>query len=269
MKSKKRELTQIVVLLIAALIPYFVDFSFYMKKAIKAGVDIEFKEFLILDLGKYAISAALILLILFFVIRKSNRESVFNEAGNEYYNYSYGWYWFCSKILGYQKCSLIRVPISMQYKLLINQVFHEYVFGSESEYTQIDNENITITIKNESRDTVNLVLADTYPIPERLLPGVVSDFKTIMITRENTGDGRRYISNAFCNQVQAKVYQLVQSGCKTINVFPTTNVVHNIRIVRNAFMKGGRGDIKHLYVFDQPNTSDGDWRFSDKGTKIR
>lgn len=269
MKSKRRELVQIACLLIAALIPFFVDLSVYMNRAIKAGVDIDFKEYLIFDSGKYVISAALVLFILFVFIRKSNRKSVFNEAGNEYYNYSYEWYWFCSKILGYQKCSLIRVPIFMQYKLLINQVFHEYDFGSENDYRHIDNEHIKIITKDGSGDTVNLVLADTYPIPAALLPGIVSDFKTILITRENTGDGSRYISEEFCNQVQAKVYQLVQSGCKTINVFPTTNVVHNIRIVKSAFMKGGRGDIKHLYVFEQPNSSDGDWRFSDKGIKIR
>jgi len=239
------------------------------RKAIKAGVDIGFEEFLILDLGKYMISVALVFLVLIFIVRKSNKDCVYNESGNGYYDYSYGWYWFCNKILGYQKCSLVRVPISMQFKLLINQVFQEFTFGDENNYVHIDEEEIISHKKEGQNSVVNLVLADTHPIPEKLLPDVVSDYITILIARKNAGDGKRYISESFCNKVQETVYHLTQLGCKTINIFPTTNAAHNIRIVQSAFMKGGRGEIEHLYVFTQPNASKGDWIFSDVGLKIR
>lgn len=269
LKKKKRELLQILLLVMTAVMPWVIDFSGVVTRAIKGGVSVNLQEYMYFTSGKIIASCALVLIVLFFFLRKSNCKYVFNESGNNYYNYSYGWYWFCSKILGYKNCNLKRVPISMQFKLLIRQTFCLYSYGKEEDYIIINDEKIIITTQSGNEDTVNLVLIDSYPILDEYLPGTIKEFKTIIIKRDNTGDGNRYISQEFCSETQRIVYQLVQSGCKTINVFPTTNAPHNIIIVHNAFMKGGRDDVEHLFVFPQPNPSIGDWHFSEKGVKIR
>ena len=267
MKNKIRELLQILLIVIAAILPWVVDFSGIVSKAIKDGVDVGLKEYAIITSGRYILSIVLAVIAL-QLVRNRNKEYVFNDTGNEYCDHEYWWFCVCSKILGYKKCSLVRVPISMQFKLLIEKTFQEYSYGNEMNYTRIDDENIVILTENGRKDIVNLVLVDTYPVPPELLPGVVGHNTTVFIKRENT-DGKQYISQNFCGEVQKTVYKLVQAGCSTINVFPTTNAAHNITIVQSAFMKGGRGDVEHLYVFPQPNFSKHDWRFSDKGVKLR
>ncbi len=269
MKNKKRELFQAIFLIVVALLPWMIDFSGLLTNAITAGVDVDFKYYAAITSGKGVASIVLVALAYIYIVRRSNKDYIFNESGNTYYNHSYTWYWVCSNIFGYQKCSLVRVPIPMQFKLLINQVFREYTYGNDNNYMHTTDEKISVTTDKGEKDTVNLVLADSYPISNNLLPGIVHNYKTVRIRREHTGDGSRYISDTFCNEVQKTVYQLEQSGCDTLNVFPTTNAAHNIRIVQNSFMKGGRGDIKHIFVFPQPHSSEGDWRFSDKGVKIR
>lgn len=269
MKNKRRELFQLFFLAIVAILPWFIDFSSMLSHAIKDGVDVTLDKYIIINLGRVAISIVLVIFVLVFIIRKNNKDRIFNESGNCYYNHSYMWYWLCSKILGYQKCSLVRVPTSMQFKLLLNQVFREYTYGDESNYIHINNEEIIITTDEGKVDVVNVVLADTYIISKNMLPNSVTDNKTVLIERKNTGNGNRYVSENFCKKVQNTIYQLIQSGCNTLNIFPTTNAAHNIRIVQNSFMKGGRGDVKHIYVFSQPLASEGDWRFSNKGEKIR
>lgn len=268
MKNKKREIWQVILLIVVAVLPWLIDFPGLLTRAIADGVDVELKYYIPIMAGK-VVSSVVLVLAYVYIVRKSNKEYTFNEAGNYYYNHSYEWYWICSKIFGYKKCSLVRVPIPMQFKLLINQVFREYTFGNDNNYVRIANEEISVATDKEKTKTVNLVLADTYPISNNLLPGIVNEYMTVRISREHTGDGSRYISEAFCNEVQRAVQQLHQSGCDTLNIFPTTNAAHNIRIVQNSFMHGGRGDIKHIYVYTQPHSSEGDWRFSDKAVIIR
>lgn len=269
MKSKRREILQVLLLVVVAILPWIIDFSGMLTKAITDGIDVELQYYIPIKAGK--IVTGIVLLIFAYVrfVRRCNTDVILNESGNDYYDHSYVWYWICSNFFGYKKCSLVRVPIAMQFKLIINQVFREYTYGNDNNYVHVTNEEISVDIDNTDTKTVNLVLEDTYPISDDLLPGIVHGYKTVRIKREHTGDGNRYISEAFCKEIQRVVQQLLQSRCDTLNIFPTTNAAHNIRIVQNSFMHGGRGDIKHIYVFQQPHFSEGDWHFSDKGVKVR
>lgn len=64
--------------------------------------------------------------ITILTIRKMNKNKTLNN-GNIYHDHSYLWFWLCSKILGYEKCNLVLVPIYMQFKLVINDVFSEFI----------------------------------------------------------------------------------------------------------------------------------------------
>lgn len=268
MKNKGQEILQIIMLVFAGALPWIVDLQGIVSSGVISGLSVELEKYLIIIAGKPFQCVIFVFLCRLF-ISKCNKNYVFNEKGNEYYDYSFTWYWICSKILGYKTCNLARVPIYMQYKLVIKQTFQRYSFGDEKNYVYLDNEIIKVKTISGEEETVNLLLEDTYPLPAIYLPSTVRNYTTIVITRENAGDGNRYISESFCNEVQKIVYQLTQTECKTINLFPTTNAAHNIRIAEKAFMKGGREDIEHLYVFTQPNASKNEWNFSDKGKKIR
>lgn len=60
----------------------------------------------------------------------------------------------------------------MQFKLVIRDTFQEYDCGCDDKYKQTEHENILINepVIDESTNTVNLVLSDTYPIDKELMP---------------------------------------------------------------------------------------------------
>lgn len=60
--------------------------------------------------------------ILYLWRKKVNTDKLFN-TGNSYHNYPLYIYWIASKILGYGKVTLVRVPIHLQYKLIITDLF--------------------------------------------------------------------------------------------------------------------------------------------------
>ena len=126
--DSRREILQIILLILCFPAVYILDVSNVISLIFR-NQEIDFNNIKYYYLGKagnFVIAALLFLLILFKFVRAKNKEKTFNK-GSQYHNHSYSWYWFCSKILGYSKCSLIRVPIYMQFKLAINDVFDDYV----------------------------------------------------------------------------------------------------------------------------------------------
>ena len=121
---------------------------------------------LVLCYGKPFFSMLMCIGVLGF-IRKYNSSFIMNQ-GNIYHKYPYWWYWFASRILGIKKCNLILVPIYLQYKLVINNVFQEYPYDEKS-FPMSSSDCIKVTRNpDEEIDSnipeINLILEDTYPI---------------------------------------------------------------------------------------------------------
>lgn len=177
------------------------------------------------------------------------------NRGNVYHQYPYGWYWFCAKILGIQRCNLVRVPIYMLFMLVIRSTFAEYPL-EESAYPVIENEpNVTTSIKNEEAGgkCVNLILEDTYTIDNQQLPDSKQGLRTVKISR-NTGDTGRHFSQIFIGAVINTVRDFDQNT--VVNIFATTNPMNTKHIASRAFALADRGNIQNLFVFQQ-NNSDG------------
>lgn len=201
-------------------------------------------------------------------MRKFNADLVMNK-GNRYHCSCYCWYWFCSHILGIKKCNLILVPIYLQFKLVINDVFEEYPFD-EKRFPTLSQDTVTVeelvpaaTGVNDSE--INLVLEDTYPIEINQIPERKRKLFTIKISRNRPDNiGQRYYSTQFIETVQSIVRHLPDSV--TVNIFATTNPVNTRYIAQNTFQLANRGNIECLYVYQQ--SSVGNRNFESRGHKI-
>lgn len=202
--------------------------------------------------------------ILAFIVwrweKRINKEYLFNR-GNTYKNFPYWWYYVCAKFLGYSKCNLKRVPIYMQFKLVLGDTFDNYDCGN---YEKKENDVIMVSRKNDSNmeNEMNLIISDTYPISMEQIPVTKKRKYTIIISRDNANDTNRYDSPQLVKKVVNEMRNLPQIIDK-VNVFATTNPQNTVNIVNEAFKLGERANVKCVEVFQQKR--DGKRKFEEKG----
>lgn len=258
---------QMLILIMVAVLPFVIDISKLVGEKIGETINANMEEITIsvlLSCSNIVISAVL-LIVAIFIAKKVNKDKIFNHLRNVYHDYPYWWYWICAKILGYNSCNLILVPIHMQYKLVLKSVFKIYESG---EYPKKEDDVIDIReTKGTSCNTliVNLVIIDTYLIQNSQLPDVVKEFKTIYIQRYN-GDNNRYQSEKFVNEINNVVRKL-SSFVKQVNIFSTTNPWHTCQIASNVFTTGDRSNIQRIVVYQQEK--DGNRIFGKKGKVVK
>lgn len=265
-KSNERQIVEIVVLVVVAIVPFYIDLRVLFKDYLESNPlsPDNFVWHTAITYGKYVASVIFFFLIL-LVIRKSSNDFVMNRR-NEYHDYGYAWYWSCAKVLGIKKCNLILVPIYMQFKLVIRGTFDEFPLN-EDEFPVIDNEpdcNVTIINADASGDEINLILEDTYPIVDKQIPKDKRGLQTIKISRNYGNTNGRHFSQKF---IEATINAV--RGIKrvtVINIFATTNPLNTQHIAKRVFALGGRGNVEHLYVFQQVNS--GKRIFKSKGHNI-
>lgn len=132
---------------------FFIPFRFNVK----ANVDIkkpsmDVKELLLyyaLKHGNVYIGIALVALLI-ILFHQMNKERTMNR-GNLYHQHTMLWYFLCSWVLGYKTCSLVRVPIATQFKLVLRDTFPHYDYGSADAYAEADKED-TIIIQQCVKD---------------------------------------------------------------------------------------------------------------------
>ena len=258
---------QISIMIVAFAIPYVVNISNLIGEKIDGKINATIEEIVISLLLSYGniVIGLFLFCATYYRVRKKNKDRVFNHLNNVYHDYPYWWYLFCAKILGYNSCNLILVPIHMQYKLVLNSVFNILEPG---EYPKKEDDTISVretkgTSYNSS--VVNLVFIDTYLIQSSQLPDVVKEFKTIYIQRYN-GDNNRYQSEKFVNEINNVVRKL-PSSVEQVNIFSTTNPWHTYQIASNVFTTGDRNNIQRIVVYQQEK--DGNRIFGKKGKIVK
>ncbi len=259
-----RPISQIIIIVIAFLLPIILDFTgLFTPPDDTVSVDIKHNLLVILwSYGNIAIGFAFSITVL-FLMRKFNKDVSFNH-GNTYKDYPFFWYWFCSKVLGYKKCNLVLVPIHLQFKLVLNDTFKEYFWENIETHEDIkftkDKRNMTV-VSNE----INIVIADTYPIEKKQLPQNKKGNPTIWISRDKELVNCRYYSNKFVDAVINAVKEN-ENTYKTINIFATTNPESTFNICRKAIKSGDRSSFDKVIVFQQD--SDGIRKFKPKGKTV-
>ena len=249
-----RELVQIIFLIICIIFPSFVNLAEIIR-TILGGADPTIenaKYYYLMISGNWTMGSIIALYVLLYIIRKSNKEKILNK-GNIYHDKPYWWYWFCSKVLGYEKCNLILVPIHTQYKLVLRDTFEEYPFN-ESTFPKKECEievNRNLNKENSSLKKINLIIQDTYPIYDEQIPLNLRAYNSISIKRQSNRLGERVYSKDFIDIITEEIRNL--SDDITLNIFSTTNPKNTYEIIRNSIMLAERGNIKHVNVFQQNN----------------
>ena len=203
----------------------------------------------------------IIILILFFVykaIRKHNKDSVLVQSlPRRIVWHSYVGYWFCRWVLNYQTVSLTRVPIPVQFELVWHGLFKQYEFMDGISELSKGTDKIHVEKFNDKQysTTVNLVLADTYPLDwkKQLMPNV-RNLTTIVIDRAGE-KGVRYYSPDFVSEISQGVHNLPET-VTSINLFATINAAHCFHITEDIFKTGGRDALQHLFVYQQSGSGE-------------
>lgn len=265
-----RPMLQVILMVIIFGLPILIDgVGIIQELFIDNKLDFDtVKYYYLIKTGNFGIGIIISGFVFFKFIRPSNKEIMMN-TGNLYHDHFYAWYWFCSKILGYGKCGLVRVPVSMQFKLIIRDTFSQYDWGLDSEYKEVKNDPIGVekTSTENTNTIVNIVLADTYPLAKDLMPESTKDIPTIYIQRENNNtDSVRCYSNDFIETVLNTVRHL-PNNIHIVNLYPATNPKHNYYIAQDVFKMADRSNITGLVIYPQKRKN-GKWNFSEKGVEI-
>ena len=260
------QIIEIILLTCCFVAPFAVNaaglFSEYVAKTTPDPENV--LAYLIVRAGNKAMAIALLFFVLWRV-RAHNKDFLMNR-GNAYHQYPYAWYWFCANILGIRKCNLVRVPIYMQFKLVIKGTFTDYPLD-ESAYPVAENEAdaCTSVINEEVHDKeVNLILEDTYCVEPQQISRIKQELRTMKVSRNNDSNKERHFSQKFIDAVINTVRDLDQNSI--VNIYATTNPMNTKHIASRAVALADRGNIQHLYVYQQKNSDDR--MFETKGYKI-
>lgn len=264
-KCNARQIFEVIGLAGAIAIPWILDLQSLFTEYL-SGITVSPDNvlwYITLTFGR-PVASIVLLVIAVCAIRKINDEFMMNRK-YAYHDYYYAWYWFCAKILGIKKCNLVLVPIHMQFKLVIRGTFCEYPLSDE-DYPAVENEpdcKVMITHEDKDMRTVNLVLEDTYAIKDKQLPKTTRGLFTIKVSRFDGSNSRHY-SSKFIDTIALaiKKYKRIQN----LNIYATTNPKNTLNITRRVFGSVERGNIVHLYVFQQEN--DGERMFENTGHKV-
>jgi len=264
-KSNLRQIFETIGLIVAIILPWVVDLQNLFRKYL--GNNILTPDnmwwYIALTYGG-TIASLFFFTVTIIILRKINAEYVMNRRFI-YHDYSYAWYWFCSKVLGIKKCNLILVPIHMQFKLAIRGTFDDYPL-QDDDYPLLENESeCSISKAHEDRDnrTINLILEDTFSVEDQQVDKQNRDIFTIKVSR-NDGSNSRHFSQKFIDATINALKEYKQISI--LNVYATTNPKNTLHIARRVFGSVDRGNVGHLYVFQQ--NKDEKRTFEKKGHKI-
>lgn len=194
-----------------------------------------------------SIIGGVVLSIIIYIWRtKANKDKLFN-TGNKYNEYPIWVYWLASKILGYGKVSLVRVPMYLQYKLLFMDIFPEVIVDNDVEEKA---QPINVIEKNMDypSNELNLILVDTYEITNNQIPTNKAHLPTILIKSGNEIDSNRSLNPEYIKEIRRRtnVYHKIY---KKLNVFCTTNTNHNQLIINKCFKNGSRTGFENIVVY--------------------
>lgn len=207
----------------------------------------------------YQLILIIISIFLAFKFRKYNRENIYND-GNIYLDIPYIIFWVSAKLFNYKKITLERLPIHIQFKIVINDTFDTILYDANLEET--NNEKIVVTkyATDEISSEINLLLSDTYEITLDKIPINLTTKPTIIISRHKNKSSVRTYSRDFIKTIRNVISSLDENKT-TINIFPYTNARHNYEIARDNCKSGNRCNIDKYYIFQSRNKQ---YTFNDK-----
>lgn len=265
LKDNTVQILETLILIVVAIVPFVISTKDVFKEYLAQNTlsPDNFVKYIAISRGKY-VAAVILVGVTLLAIRKINATATMNRRGC-YHDYPYCWYWYCAKILGFKKCNLVQVPIHTQFELILRGVFDDYPLN-DADFPEVQGETISVKKANEEYNNkeINLILEDTYPISGKQIPKAKRMLRTITVSRNDGKSVGRHFSQSFVEATINAAREL-PNDC-TVNVFATTNPKNTVHIARRAFMLAERGNIAHLYVFQQKKSTKRSFEY--KGYKI-
>ena len=203
----------------------------------------------------YIVLYVLISTSLLMIFRKKNAERTFNDGHSVYLHNCYKRLWIAANLLGYRKLQLIGVSIPMQFELINNGVFSEFI--SESSVVQYDEFKgeiiVEYLIENKKNKVVNLLVCDTYDIPLEKLAADYLENTTVKISSQRNYSGNRYNNPLLVSTVREEVQKIVNTY-NEVNLFMTTNPLNTQGIVGKAFLTLDRSGFDKVSVIQMDDT---------------
>lgn len=244
----KRVIFQISGILVVSILSYcLLDYITIGTYTVK-GIEFNFVETFNYDTIRFLLSLG-VLISLWYVIYKHNADAEIQIITGETYGCYPYWYFKLSTFLGIKKCSLIGMPIYMQYKLILRGTFKNIVPTEIEEVTGLGVNNPVVLNEDIVTNHINIVINDSYTINQSQLPLFVKEEYTVIFSRMKYASIRVFDMD-FMNQIHNFISDL-PANISTINLFMTTNPRHNEWMAKNIFYSAGRGDIKRLFIYDQ------------------
>lgn len=217
-------------------------------------------RFLVVQFGVWILPTFLSIYVL-KTFREANSKEIFNTK-NSYIDIPYFLIVYSSKVLGFRKCKLARVPIYLQFKFIFNDTFSDFCHESIDNVQEIDFEVRRLNTENMAK-VINIVISDTYKINVDELPKYIKGYTTIVIERTKKPEGVRSFNAEFLKTIRVEIHQ-AQQKYRQINLFLTTNPQHSEKIVNENFKLGRTRDFSVL-IFKSRN----DNSFDDKYYELK
>lgn len=255
-KDCKTQLCQLLFIVLALFLPIISNVKSVINtesKNISSNIIVNIIYYFLSKLGNLGIGI-FIAGIVIWTIKKMNKKKTLNN-GNIYHDHSYLWFWLCSNILGYGKCNLVLVPIYMQFKLIINDVFNEFIVTNNISKEKTSPKIMHINCNNKDFLEYNLILEDTYSINDFQIPPEKKQLPTIkVINSETKNEGVRRYNPNFVESVVKEIRALPKGVL--INIFATTHAQHNYEIAKQSLTLADRGNVDRVFIYQQEKDKD-------------
>ena len=209
----------------------------------------------------YATIWILVFIVLLTVVRKLKASEVFNDSQAVYLPNCYKRLWLASKVLGYKKMQLIGVSLPMQFDVIMNGTFPEFIAeNSITQYEYFDGDiDIKMMNNKQSSKILNVLICDTFDISLGNIESKFSGYPTLKISSSLTHTKLRYNNPKLVRSVR-KEMQKIDTKYDELNLFLTTNPLNSLKIIGGSFIALDRSGFKKItvvqmnekYVYDNP-----------------
>lgn len=197
---------------------------------------------------------------IFIALRNINKDALLNDSHNIYMHNQYKRLWIASKLLGYSKLYLVGVSLPLQFKLVLEGTFKEYISDSSTtnyvalaQKIMIDESKMVK--KNSENNPMVLLICDTYDIEDEQIGYPYKYYPRVKISSPKVNDGIRYDNPEIVVSVR-KVTQQYITEFPEIIVLATMNPKNSIKIIGDSFGQSGRNGYKKITILQMNENHD-------------
>ena len=197
-------------------------------------------------------------IVIFLGLRRMNENTLLNDGQHIYLENQYKKLWIASKLLGYNKLHLVGVSLPLQFKLVFNGVFQEYLTDSSTtNYEDFSGEvfvdDSDILENNALSSTMLLLVCDTYDIRDSQIGDSYKNIPKVKVSSSAIGSGIRY-DNPILIATVREVTQKYIPQFQNVILLTTMNPKNSIKVIGDSFSQSGRNGFDKISVVQMDNS---------------